>query len=142
MITNQFRRFIWALPVTLALACSLPAVGLDIQADEPQTAETLVTGTKAVTEPLDTEHTPVTEMICDFEETEFDSSKFNQTGGRRTVLDHPVMIPASEATWLNADTLVMGVENNGEAHAYPVFQMVYPHIANTEVGGEPYLVTY
>jgi hypothetical protein len=58
-------------------------------------------------------------------------------------LDEPVMIPATEATWLDDGEIVMGlVANNGETRAFPVRQMAYHHIANLTVGGEPYLVTY
>ena len=58
-------------------------------------------------------------------------------------MDDPVMVPASEVTWLADDDVVMGVvHTSGEAQAYPVSQMAYHHIANTTVAGEPFLVTY
>ena len=58
-------------------------------------------------------------------------------------MDNPVMVPASDVTWLNDDSVVMGVaHSSGESHAYPVGQMAYHHIANTTVAGEPFLVTY
>ena len=85
---------------------------------------------------------PEENIICEDAETNYDPAGFSQTGGRFIVLDDPVMIAAQQATWLASDELVLGVEQNGVAHAYPVFQMVYHHIANTTVGGEPYLVTY
>ena len=142
MQIKQGRKILWFFPIMLSLACSAATIGLDKQADEPQTEAPLATETIVVTEQLSIAATPETKLLCDLEETEFDSTKFNSTGGRRIVLDNPAMVPASEATWLEAGTLVMGVEQNGEAHAYPVFQMIYPHIANTEIGGQPYLVTY
>jgi hypothetical protein len=57
-------------------------------------------------------------------------------------LDDPVMVAADEVTWLDPDDLVMGIYKDGEAQAYPVGQMIYHHVANTSVAGEPYLVTY
>ena len=57
-------------------------------------------------------------------------------------LDNPMMVSADQANWLKPDEIVMGVEQNGEAHAFPISQMAYHHIANTVIGGEPYLVTY
>jgi len=56
--------------------------------------------------------------------------------------DDPLLVPASVATWLEPDDVVLGVLQDGEAAAFPVDQMAYHHIANTTVAGEPYLVTY
>lgn len=58
------------------------------------------------------------------------------------VLDNPEVVSAAKATWLSADELVLGVAWNGEARAYPISQMAYHHIANDEIGGKPFLVTY
>jgi hypothetical protein len=38
--------------------------------------------------------------------------------------------------------MVIGVEQNDEARAYPLSQMVYHYVANDTIGGEPYLLTY
>ena len=38
--------------------------------------------------------------------------------------------------------LVLGAVQNGEARAYPLFQMAFHHVANDELGGEPLLVTF
>jgi hypothetical protein len=57
------------------------------------------------------------------------------------VLDDPAMIPAAQADWLNPNDVVLGVVGE-EAHAFPVRQMAYHHIANATVAGKPYLVTY
>jgi len=65
------------------------------------------------------------------------------TRNRFISLDEPVMIPATDATWLRDDEIVMGlVAHNGETRAFPVRQMAYHHIANLSVAGVPYLVTY
>lgn len=75
--------------------------------------------------------------------TVFDPEGLSAGAGRGfIVLDDPVLITAAEATWLEVDDIVLGVVQNGEAHAYPISQMAYHHIANTKIGGEPYLVTY
>ncbi len=64
-------------------------------------------------------------------------------GTRFVPLDDPVMIPASEVTWLAPDSIVLGVVHpSGEVQAFAADMMAYHHIANTTVAGEPYLVTY
>ena len=67
----------------------------------------------------------------------------NGPGSSFVVMDDPAMIPAAEVTWLDDDSIVMGLaHSSGESHAYPVGQMAYHHIANTTIAGEPFLVTY
>ena len=56
--------------------------------------------------------------------------------------DQPDFVEAAVATWLTPDDVVLGVIQGGEAVAFPVDQMSYHHIANTTIGGLPYLVTY
>jgi len=64
-------------------------------------------------------------------------------GTRFVPLDDPVMIPASEVTWLAPDSIVLGVVHpSGEGQAFAADMMAYHHIANTTIAGEPYLVTY
>jgi len=64
-------------------------------------------------------------------------------GSRFVPLDDPVMIPASDVTWLAPDSIVLGVVHpSGEVHAFPADMMAYHHVANTTIAGEPYLVTY
>ncbi len=73
----------------------------------------------------------------------FDPAGLNAGPGRGfVVLDDPQMVPGASAEWLAPDEIVLGVVQNGEAQAFPVSQMAYHHIANTTIGGEPYLVTY
>jgi len=55
---------------------------------------------------------------------------------------NPDMVSPEQATWLKPDDLVLGVEQNGDAHAYPLVQVQYHHTVNDMVGGEPYLGTY
>ncbi|MDY6761567.1 MAG: DUF3179 domain-containing protein [Candidatus Nanohaloarchaea archaeon] len=57
-------------------------------------------------------------------------------------IDNPKFQRAAEATWLDSSDLVIGVEVDGEAKAYP-FRILNVHeIVNDEVGGEPVAVTY
>ena len=74
----------------------------------------------------------------------FDEAGLSARGGSRFVpLDDPEMVTAAEVTWLEPDDIIMGVlHDSGEAHAYPVSQMIYHHVANTSIAGEPYVVTY
>ena len=58
------------------------------------------------------------------------------------VLDNPAVVPGSSADWLSPDELVLGVVVGDQARAYPISQMAYHHIANDQIDGEPYLVTY
>ena len=74
----------------------------------------------------------------------FDESYLNARGSSRfPSLDDPVLIAGSTATWIKPDDVVMGiVSDSGEAQAYPVNQMIYHHVANTRLAGEPFVVTY
>ena len=57
-------------------------------------------------------------------------------------LDNPVFLPASEASHLGDDELVLGYEFEGEARAYPINMMRFYHIVNDSLGGSPVLITY
>lgn len=48
----------------------------------------------------------------------------------------------SEANFVNGNDMVLAVEINGEAVAYPVRQMGYHHVINDVVGGKPITATY
>lgn len=54
----------------------------------------------------------------------------------------PKFVSAREATFLEPEELVMGVDFNGEARAYPVRLMRLREMANDSVGGVPILVTW
>jgi hypothetical protein len=57
-------------------------------------------------------------------------------------LASPRYARASEASWLKDGDMVLGVERNGEAVAYPVRQVAYHHVVMDEVGGVPIAATY
>jgi hypothetical protein len=73
---------------------------------------------------------------------EFDEALLNVRAGSFPSLDYPRLATVEEATWLADDALVLGALQNGEARAYPLSMMRYHHVANDELGGEPYLVTF
>ncbi len=51
-------------------------------------------------------------------------------------------VEAGQATFVEPDDLVMAVERQGAAIAYPIRQLAYHHIANDLVAGEPIVATY
>lgn len=58
-------------------------------------------------------------------------------------IDKPQFISASEAeAFLKEDDLVLGIELNGDAKAYPRRILVWHEIVNDVVGGVPVVVTY
>jgi hypothetical protein len=57
-------------------------------------------------------------------------------------LTEVVRIPASDATHVLSDDLVLGVKLGSEAAAYPLPIIGYHHIANDTLAGEPFVVTY
>ena len=48
----------------------------------------------------------------------------------------------SEAGFVDDADIVMAVESNGEAAAYPIRQMAYHHLVQDVVGGTPLVATY
>ena len=48
----------------------------------------------------------------------------------------------SDAAFVDDADIVMAVESNGEAAAYPVRQMAYHHLVQDVVGGTPIVATY
>ena len=73
---------------------------------------------------------------------EFDEDRFKPNAGTFPALTDPEVVPAADARWLDGDTLVLGATRNGEARAYPIFQLAFHHVANDTLGGKPYLVTF
>jgi Xaa-Pro aminopeptidase len=57
-------------------------------------------------------------------------------------LRSPQYARTAEATWVKDGDLVLGVEQSGEAVAYPVRQVAYHHVIMDEVGGVPVAATY
>jgi hypothetical protein len=57
-------------------------------------------------------------------------------------LPNPAYARAGEASFVGDGEMVMTVEINGEAVAYPVRQMAYHHVVHDVVGGVPITATY
>ena len=49
---------------------------------------------------------------------------------------------ASDVSFVNDADMVLAVENNGEAVAYPIRLMAYHHLVQDTVGGKPIVATY
>ena len=61
------------------------------------------------------------------------------------IMFHPMGAPAVEparTAKIDPDDMVLAVNLNGNARAYPIREMGYHHIANDWVGGEPIVATY
>jgi len=57
-------------------------------------------------------------------------------------VDKPSFVAAEAASWVKADTPVIGIEVAGEARAYPVHLLEYHQLVNDEVGSVPVLLSY
>lgn len=57
-------------------------------------------------------------------------------------LPEAAFVKANDAIFVAADDMVMAVEVNGEAVAYPIRQIAYHHVVQNEVGGVPIVATY
>jgi hypothetical protein len=57
-------------------------------------------------------------------------------------LTHSAYAKTSEASFVNDSDMVLAVEQNGEAVAYPVRLMAYHHVMQDVVGGVPIVATY
>jgi hypothetical protein len=57
-------------------------------------------------------------------------------------IDHPKFIEPNQANFLSNSDIVIGINYNGEAKAYPLLIMVWHEIVNDFVGGKPIAITY
>ena len=57
-------------------------------------------------------------------------------------LAHSAYAKPTEATFVVDNDMVLAVDNNGEAVAYPVRLMAYHHVVQDVVGGTPIVATY
>ena len=57
-------------------------------------------------------------------------------------LPNPAYVKANDATFVADTDVVLAIEINGEAAAYPVRLMAYHHLVDDVVGGEPIVATY
>jgi len=57
-------------------------------------------------------------------------------------IDNPKFLSASEAEFVSDDDIVIGLNVNGQARAYPLFILVWHEIVNDNISGVPVAVTY
>ena len=57
-------------------------------------------------------------------------------------IDEPKFVSISESDFMSSSDIVIGLEINGQAKAYPLFILVWHEIVNDNVGGVPVAVTY
>jgi hypothetical protein len=57
-------------------------------------------------------------------------------------LTDPAYVRGTAASFVRPDDMVIGVALNGDVAAWPVNQLAYHHVVNTEVGGVPIAATY
>ena len=57
-------------------------------------------------------------------------------------LDNPRVLSQQAATYLGEDELVLVLERQGEARAYPIRMLRFHHIVNDTIAGRPVLITY
>ena len=57
-------------------------------------------------------------------------------------IDHPVFADAQDSEYMSDSDIVIGLEIDGEAKAYPLFILVWHEIVNDRVGKTPVSVTY
>jgi len=57
-------------------------------------------------------------------------------------LAHSAYAKPTEASFVSDSDMVLAVENNGEAVAYPVRLMAYHHLVQDVLGGTPIVATY
>ena len=140
------------VPVLIFVLVTAACIGADPTAEPGSTAET--DGT--VRAPLSTEvnlptigptvvPTPTPTPVSSTELSPEPSPSGSRSFSRRTPfvpLDNPLVLSAQEATFLDDDELVLGVEWQGEAHAYPIRMLRFHHIVNDTIAGRPLLITY
>ena len=115
----------------------------EIETSSPTTTSVEATPdtTSAVVTPTTGE--PARPEASEAEEVQFEAEHYAAGAGSNfPSLDDPAYVPISAVDWLDSDDVVMGVVRGETAVAFPVMQMRYHHIANVDVAGEPYLVTY
>jgi hypothetical protein len=57
-------------------------------------------------------------------------------------LANAAYVKGDQAAFVTDSDIVMAVESNGEAAAYPIRQMAYHHLVQDTVGGTPIVATY
>ena len=123
------------LAALLIAACTQPE-----SSPTPSPTPPLPTPTRTPTSMLILTPTVVPTPVRD--STPNTSAPTSRQVSRFVSLDDPVHIPSAGAAYLTDDELVLGLEWEGEAQAYPLRMVTYHHIVNDTVGGTPLLITF
>ncbi|HRX93579.1 MAG TPA: DUF3179 domain-containing (seleno)protein [Chitinophagaceae bacterium] len=67
---------------------------------------------------------------------------FKMTAEKMFLQPKHVMLKSRAENVLPGSRLVIGVENNGEANAYPIEFLAYHHQIKDSIGGKPVIITY
>lgn len=71
----------------------------------------------------------------------FAESRFQHWRDHFPTLENPNFVSSGDVDFLKDTDLVIGVEVNGEARAYPVLVATYHHVINDELGGQPLTIS-
>lgn len=141
--------FLIAAFAAVVAACSSSGTGPasdPAETTQPDASTSTITAATTTVAPTTVAPTPSgTDLPVEQSETveTFDESRLSLGPGRAfPALDDPPMVAGSAAAWLEADDIVLGLVNAGEAQAFPASQLAYHHIVNTMIAGDPFLVTY
>lgn len=74
----------------------------------------------------------------------YDPARFVSTEGKVIFvpLNDPKFLKAAEASYLEDEDFVLGVEVDAEARAYPIRFIAFHHVVNDRIGGKPVTLTY
>lgn len=78
---------------------------------------------------------------CGFTEDDYEEGVYD-CGGSIPSIQDPNFGPAGEADWLEGGDIVIGIQANGTAKAFPLSILNWHEVANDEIGGTPVAVTY
>ncbi len=156
LLTKSRRRAgaIAAMVAVAAIACSSAASAIPTPSNVPGTAEVggdvLITPTPAPARPtatplaiLDEKFTAPFEKLTPTGAREIDPDEYRaQTDVDNILPIYDPKIVSADQVDLFPEELVLGVEINGEARAYPHRLMQFREVANDVVGGVPILVSW
>lgn len=132
--------------ITTILTLSLGLVGYALWQETQNVSNTVTTPTPAITFEYDPNDIPVPlpgnldEVVIVEDGQEYVIRQLIPTDGIRPIYD-PQFTSAEDAEY-DSTELVMGVEINGDARAYPVGFLRSREMVNDVVGGTPILVTW
>ncbi len=144
---RRLRELALGLTLLVAFACG-GATDKNQAAAENTGASSVVTADEAPTvaqnsDPAIVQPSPAAEP-SEYEEQEpreFQEDSF-RGGSRFVALDFPDILSPEDAAYFSDDELVLGLELNGEARAYPLRMTRYHHVVNDTLGDRQVVITY